>query len=96
VTEVAGSLRRMNWPWRKMQEPASASPTDGGSRYNAAALDAFLEQARTMAAWHEARADAFERKASTLLGFVGVILVLLPSLRAPITKAHGPDGSAQG
>jgi hypothetical protein len=42
-----------------------------------------------MAAWHEARADAFERKASTLLGFVGVILVLLPTLRAPIAEAHG-------
>jgi hypothetical protein len=42
-----------------------------------------------MAAWHEARADAIERKASTLLGFVGVILVLLPTLRAPIANAHG-------
>jgi hypothetical protein len=42
-----------------------------------------------MATWHEARASAFERKASTLLGFVGVILVLLPTLRVPIAKAHG-------
>jgi hypothetical protein len=42
-----------------------------------------------MAAWHEARADVFERKASTLLGFVGVILVLLPTLRPSIASAHG-------
>jgi hypothetical protein len=42
-----------------------------------------------MAAWHEARADAFERKASTLLGFIGVILVLLPGLRTSIAGAHG-------
>jgi hypothetical protein len=42
-----------------------------------------------MAAWHESRADAFERKASTLLGFVGVILVLLPGLRPSIAGAHG-------
>ncbi len=42
-----------------------------------------------MAVWHEARADAFERKASTLLGFVGVILVLLPTLRPSIAGAHG-------
>jgi hypothetical protein len=43
-----------------------------------------------MAAWHESRADAFERKASTLLGFAGVILVLLPSLHEPIAMARGP------
>jgi hypothetical protein len=43
-----------------------------------------------MTAWHEARADAFERKASTLLGFAGVILVLLPTLREPIAMVHGP------
>jgi hypothetical protein len=62
---------------------------DTGSKYSAASLDTFLEHARSMAAWYEARADAFERKASTLLGFVGVILVLLPSLRTPIAEAHG-------
>lgn len=63
--------------------------TDRGSRYSVAALDTFLEQARAAAAWHEARADAFERKAGTLLGFVGVILVLMPTLRGPIANAHG-------
>jgi hypothetical protein len=77
----------MNWPWRKTRE--SAPVPERESRYSPAALDTFLEQARTMAAWHEARADAFERKASTLLGFVGVILVLLPGLRTPIAGAHG-------
>jgi hypothetical protein len=80
--------RAMQWPWRKRGEPASELETGTGSRYSAT-LDAFLEHARAMAAWHEARADAFERKASTLLGFVGVILVLLPSLRSPIAKADG-------
>jgi hypothetical protein len=80
----------MNWPWRKTREPAPVPPAVKESRYNAAALDAFLGQARAMAAWYEARADAFERKASTLLGFAGVILVLLPTLREPIAMAHGP------
>jgi hypothetical protein len=81
----------MNWPWRKKPVPAAApaARADRGSRYNVAALETFLEQARAMAAWHEARAGAFERKASTLLGFIGVILVLLPGLRAPIAGAHG-------
>jgi hypothetical protein len=77
----------MKWPWRKTRQPAPAP--ERGSRYSAAALNTFLEHARAMAAWHEARADAFERKASTLLGFIGVILVLLPGLRAPIAGAHG-------
>jgi hypothetical protein len=74
-----------------MRQPAPAVqiPTGGGSRYDDTALGIFLEHARAMAAWHEARAGAFERKASTLLGFVGVILVLLPTLRVPISKAHG-------
>jgi hypothetical protein len=71
------------------QERRPAPEPERESRYSAAALEAFLEHARAMAAWHEARADAFERKASTLLGFVGVILVLLPSLRSPIAKAEG-------
>jgi hypothetical protein len=80
----------MKWPWSKGQSAPSAPTGDGrGERYDAAALEAFLEHARAMATWHEARASAFERKASTLLGFVGVILVLLPTLRAPIAKAHG-------
>jgi hypothetical protein len=77
----------MKWPWRMTRQPASAPEKE--SRYSAAALDTFLEHARAMAAWHEARADAFERKASTLLGFIGVILVLLPGLRTPIAGAHG-------
>jgi hypothetical protein len=77
----------MKWPWRK--RGGLAPELEKGSRYSAATLDTFLEHARAMAAWHEARADAFERKASTLLGFVGVILVLLPTLRAPIAEAHG-------
>ncbi len=73
----------MTWPWRKGREPAPLP------KYSTAALETFLEQARVAAAWQEARADAFERKASTLLGFVGVILVLMPTLRAPIANAHG-------
>jgi hypothetical protein len=77
----------MKWPWRTTRQPAQAP--ERGSRYSAAALDTFLEHARAMAAWHEARADAFERKASTLLGFIGVILVLLPGLRTSIAGAHG-------
>ncbi|SRR6266508_509853 len=82
----------MDWPWRKTREPdpLPSVPAERRSRYSVAALEAFLDHARVMAAWHETRADAFERKASTLLGFVGVILVLLPTLRAPIAKAHGP------
>jgi hypothetical protein len=81
----------MNWPWSKRRQlaPTPPAPTERRSRYKAAALETFLEHARAMAAWHEARASAFERKASTLLGFVGVILVLLPTLRAPIADAHG-------
>jgi hypothetical protein len=77
----------MKWPWRTTRQPAQAPERE--SRYSAAALDTFLEHARAMAAWHEARADAFERKASTLLGFIGVILVLLPGLRTSIAGAHG-------
>src|SRR6266511_1650864 len=81
----------MDWPWRKTREPdpLPSVPAERRSRYSVAALEAFLDHARAMAAWHETRADAFERKASTLLGFVGVILVLLPTLRAPIAEAHG-------
>ncbi len=71
--------------------PKPSAPANRASRYNIAVLEAFLEHARAMAAWHEARTDAFERKASTLLGFVAVILVLLPTLRTPIAKAHGPQ-----
>jgi hypothetical protein len=77
----------MKWPWRTTRQPAQAPERE--SRYSTAALDTFLEHARAMAAWHEARADAFERKASTLLGFIGVILVLLPGLRTSIAGAHG-------
>src|SRR6266540_1646556 len=73
----------MTWPWRKGREPAPLP------KYSTAALETFLEQARVAAAWQEARSDAFERKASTLLGFIGVILVLMPTLRAPIAHAHG-------
>jgi hypothetical protein len=81
----------MHLPWRKRRQPAPAvdAPPVERPSYDAAALETFLEHARAMAAWHEARADAFERKASTLLGFVGVILVLVPTLRAPIAEAHG-------
>jgi hypothetical protein len=79
----------MIWPWHKPREPTPLPAADRRSRYNAAALQTFLEQARAAAAWHEARADAFERKASTLLGFVGVILVLMPTLRGPIARADG-------
>jgi hypothetical protein len=67
----------------------TAPAPERGSRYSAAALDVFLAHARATAAWHEGRIDAFERKASTLLGFVGVILVLLPTLRPSIAGAHG-------
>jgi hypothetical protein len=81
----------MNWPWRTRRElaPAAPAPTDRGAKHSAAALETFLEHARATAAWHEARAGSFERKASTLLGFIGVILVLLPGLRTPIAGAHG-------
>jgi hypothetical protein len=82
-------FRAMNWPWRKRGEPAPVPATERGSRYSAAALDVFLAHARAMASWHEGRIDAFERKASTLLGFVGVILVLLPTLRSTIAGARG-------
>jgi hypothetical protein len=79
--------RPMKWPWSKRVGRAPEPET--GSRYSAAALDTFLEHARAMATWHEGRIDAFERKASTLLGFVGVILVLLPTLRPSIAGARG-------
>jgi hypothetical protein len=80
----------MTWPWRKSRETLALLPPAGRrSRYNAAALQTFLEQARATAAWHEARANAIERKAGVLLGFVGVILVLMPTLRGPIANAHG-------
>jgi hypothetical protein len=74
---------------RRQSAPAVQVSTVGGSRYSVAALETFLEHARATAASYEARIDAVERKASTLLGFVGVTLVLLPSLRVPITKVHG-------
>lgn len=90
LSRTPDSLRTVNWTWRKRGEPAPMPEPERGSRYSAAALETFLEHARALAAWHEARADAFERKASTLLGFVGVILVLLPTLRAPIAKSEGP------
>jgi hypothetical protein len=91
LSEGPDTLPRMNWPWRKRPQPAPAVqvPQVAGPTYDAAALGIFLEHARAMAAWHEARASAFERKAGTLLGFIGVILVLLPTLRSPIAKAHG-------
>jgi hypothetical protein len=54
-----------------------------------ASTQAFLDQARVLADWHRQRADGFESKASTLIGFSGVILTLLTLTSSPISHVRG-------
>ncbi len=51
------------------------SQDDGGLDPDAA--DAFTEQARALLAAHDKRSDGITQGASTLLGFLGVLLALL-------------------
>jgi hypothetical protein len=63
----------------------------GPPRLDHEAVEAFLVAARAVADWQQARAEAFERKAQSLLGFSGVLLVLLPTLWAPISRTRSTD-----
>jgi len=73
--------------WRVDTADASAPAESAGQRQlEPAAVEAFLAAARAVADWQQARAEAFERKAASLLGFSGVLLVLLPTLWAPISR----------
>ncbi len=72
-------------------------PLDGGSPdqpqvprvHDVASTQAFLDQARALADWHRQRADGFESKASTVIGFSGVILTLLTLTSPPISDVRG-------
>lgn len=57
--------------------------------HDVASTQAFLDQARALADWHRQRADGFESKASTLIGFSGVILTLLTLTSPPISDVRG-------
>jgi hypothetical protein len=73
--------------WRVDTADALAPAESAGQRQlEPAAAEAFLAAARVVADWQQARAEAFERKAASLLGFSGVLLVLLPTLWAPISR----------
>lgn len=49
-----------------------------------AELEAFIDQSRWLIEYHDKRGDSFTTRATALLGFSGVILVLL--LRGPLPK----------
>lgn len=49
----------------------------------------FLGQARALADWHRQRADNFESKAGSVLGFSGAIIVLSALVVSPIGEVHG-------
>lgn len=57
--------------------------------HDVGSVQAFLDQGRALADWHRQRADGFESKAGTLLGFSGVILTLLTLTAPPISDVRG-------
>lgn len=57
--------------------------------YSPEALRAFLEQSGTVAEWHRQRAENFESKAGTILGFSGVLLALTTQVVRPIDEVRG-------
>lgn len=68
-----------------MNAPQPAEPVG----HDAATVQAFLDQARALADWHRQRADSFETKASTVIGFSGVVLTLLTLTAEPIGDVTG-------
>ncbi|NYD40034.1 hypothetical protein [Nocardioides panaciterrulae] len=67
---------------RKERNPAPA-PKDR-SAITKAELEAFIDQSRWLIEYHDKRGDSFTTRATALLGFSGVILVLL--LRGPLPE----------
>lgn len=65
---------------RKSQAPSP--PARDRSAATRAELEAFIEQSRWLIEYHDKRGDSFTTRATALLGFSGVILVLL--LRGPL------------
>lgn len=53
-------------------------------------VEAFLNQARDVAAWHRARIDAFERKAGVLLSAALVAFALMLTLIRPVLRFDAP------
>jgi hypothetical protein len=68
--------RQASTPQPPVPEPASDVPV-------------FLDQARWLVDHHWRRSDGFERKAVAILGFVGVVIVLIPQGLEPVAKLTG-------
>jgi hypothetical protein len=69
--------------------PTAVTPPAAPRHHSPDALQAFLDQARSLAEWHRQRSDNFESKAGAVLGLAGVILALT-------TQAIGPVGDVRG
>lgn len=73
----------MTWLRRR----GNREPVRDKSGINTAELEAFIDQSRWLIEYHDKRADSLTTRATALMGFSGVILVLL--LRGSIP--HGVD-----
>lgn len=62
---------------RSAAKPPPAPVRSEGAEV-AAEVEIFIQQARWLLEWHNKRTSAFEARATALLGFVGVMFVLLP------------------
>jgi hypothetical protein len=63
-----------------------SQPEDADAIRDEAAGAVYYEYARWLLDWHWRRADAYERKASQILAFVGLVLALLPTAVDPIHR----------
>jgi hypothetical protein len=61
------------------------SSRDLASPWSSEAAERYLDQSRWLADWQWRRGDAYERKASQVLGFAAIVLVLLPTLIKPVS-----------
>lgn len=68
---------------RRKERTPSPAPKDR-SAVTKAELEAFIDQSRWLIEYHDKRGDSFTTRATALLGFSGVILVLL--LRGPLPE----------
>jgi hypothetical protein len=87
--------RLQNGDVEQPQSDRVSEPPAAG--WDAAAVRAHRDLARTALEWQRNRYEAFERKAVGVLGFVGVIGALLFTLLDPISKVRGvPRIGAKG
>lgn len=78
--------RRGRW-WQRLRRAAPV-PSEVTPRWAPETYQAFLDQGRWHVSFQIARGEAVERKGGVLLGFVGVILVLLVDLRTPVAEVE--------